>query len=54
MADKESLESLPFKQCKGSLEVLVIANLRCQGLGKMRQMRQYKKNYYMCLELFRS
>jgi len=38
-AGKEVLEPLPFKQCKGSLGVLMIVDLRCRGLGKMRQMR---------------
>lgn len=42
-AGRVGLEPLPSKQCKGSLGVLTIVNLRCQGLGKMRQMRQYKK-----------
>ena len=51
MAGKESLEPLPFKQYKGSLEVLVIVNLKCQGLGRMRQMRQYKRNYYFLFTL---
>jgi hypothetical protein len=41
-AGKKGLEPLPSKQCKGSLEVLAIVNLKCRGLGKMRQMRQYK------------
>lgn len=41
-AGKVGLELLPFKLCKGSLGVLGFIDLRCQGLGKMRQMRQYK------------
>ena len=41
-AGKVSLEPPPSKQCKGSFGVLAIVNLRCLGLGKMRQMRQYR------------
>ena len=50
-AGNEGLEPLPSKPHKGPLEVLGFMDLRCLGLIKMRQMRQYKKNMFFVSKL---